>query len=229
MPPNTRPHTYKHFWRKSNSLIARLDQAQAASTALSWAAEQCTALVSLCTRQGLSAHVGANKAAFKWVSRLKASFMQDFCLGIFLWEHLKKRKEHDFSPSQKANPLKSAFGVGYSPSWEYCSGDGRSEHHSVMPFLWNSWDVVFSLTLCTGILTPLLHPGVCARRTKQTPPLAGHRSTISFMSHRRVLVCLKNIHWSPGKRSFLRYIQLSQGGAWLLLWNQTKLFICTSG
>lgn len=111
MPLNTWPHTYKHLWRKLNSLIAWLDQAQAASTALSWAAEQCTALVSLCTRQGLSAHVGANKAAFKWVSRHKTSFMQDFCLGIFLWECLKKRKEHDFSFLQKANPLEVLLGL----------------------------------------------------------------------------------------------------------------------
>lgn len=65
-----------------------------------------------------------------------------------------------------------------------------------MPLLWNSWDVVFSLTLCAGILTPLLHPGVCARRAKQTPPLAGYRSTILFMSYRRVLGCLNNIHCS---------------------------------
>lgn len=117
----------------------------------------------------LISHVGANKAAFKWAIRLKASFMQDFCLGIFLWECLKKRKEHDFSLLQKANPLKSAIGVGYSPSGEPCSGYTRGEHCSVMPFLWNSWDVVFSLTLHTGTLTPLLHPGVCARRAKQTP------------------------------------------------------------
>lgn len=228
MPPNIWPHMYKHLWRKLNSLIAWLDQAQAASTAVSWAAEQCTALVSLCTRQDLSVHVGANKAAFKWVSRLKASFMQDFCLEIFFGECLKKRKEHDFSFSQKTNPLTSALGVGYSPSWEYCSVDSRSEHHSVMLFLWNSWDVVFSLTLCTGILTPLPHPGVCARRAK-LPLWLDIGQQVCLCHTEEFWFVLKNIHRSPEKHSFLCHIHLSQGRAWLLLWSQTKLSICISG
>lgn len=45
--------------------MAWLDHDQAASAAPDWAAEQCTALVSLRASQGLSAHVGANKVAFK--------------------------------------------------------------------------------------------------------------------------------------------------------------------
>lgn len=84
---------------------------------------------------------------------------------------------------------------------------------SILPSFWNSW------ALCVWFYSPcalafasvwLLHPGACARRDEWPPPLAARRSTVLFMSHRTALVCLKNRHCSPGKHSFLCFIQLPE-------------------
>lgn len=65
------------------------------------------------------------------------------------------------------------------------------------------------LMLCTTV-----RPGASARIAERPPSGCREVNGSVYVTQKALGLFKKNIRCSPGKRSFLRFVQLSRGGAW---------------